>query len=272
MGFDPYALDQVRRSRLLLDQLDEWIFHLIEPYLGARILEVGCGHGNMIHHLTDRELVVGVDIDQPSVDRVNANYKTLGNIRAYLCDVTSPRFLELTHHRFDTVVSVNVLEHIEDDELALQNIGDILSVGGRLLLVLPAHNLLFGTMDKAIGHYRRYALETLPPKLSQAGFTPRIQQYINPLGALGWFVNGRLLRRKVPPSVQLKMFNQLMPLVLRLQERLRPSFGLSLVCVSEKSGRTPANSTNASKRDVRDLMSQLHSGFEEPPAAKASGS
>lgn len=90
MEFDRAALDEVRKSRLLISQLDEWLGGLIKPYLGSRVIEIGCGHGNILRHLTDRELVVGVDVDQRSVDFVNSEFRSTGCVRARVCDVTSP--------------------------------------------------------------------------------------------------------------------------------------------------------------------------------------
>lgn len=233
--FDAAALDEVRKSRLLINQFDEWLFKLVAHYVGERVLEVGCGHGNVLRHLTNRSLVVGVDIDGASVDQVRLQYGTYDNVHAYLVDVTSGDFLRFGTSHLDTVLSINVLEHIEDDELALVQISRVLSPAGRLILVLPAHSFLFGTMDKAIGHFRRYTLNSLQEKLSRAGFVVRLHRYINPIGALGWFVNARLLRRKVPPRAQLRVFNRLIPFLAPLQENMNLGFGLSVLSVSEKA-------------------------------------
>ena len=233
MEFDASALAEVRRSRLLIDQLDSWLFHLCKPHLGKRVLEVGCGYGNMLRHLVDRELVVGIDTDEASVEYVNSEFGVLSNVRGFIGDVTKPDFLEFSRHRFDTAISVNVLEHIENDEVALQNIHRVLTPAGCLILVVPAHNFLYGPMDEAIGHFRRYTKRTLMEKLARVGLEVRVQEYINPIGALGWLVNGRLLRRRVPPRSQLKLFNQLMPVVSKLQGAFHTGFGLSLLSISE---------------------------------------
>lgn len=235
MLFDASALADVRRSRMLIDQLDLWLFQLVAPHVGKRILEVGCGYGNMLRHLVDRELVVGIDTDEPSVEYVNSEFGVLGNVQAFVADVTKPNFTELGRHHFDTVISVNVLEHIENDEIALHHIQTVLAPAGRLILVVPAHNFLYGPMDMSIGHFRRYTKSTLVQKLARAGLQVRVQEYINPIGALGWFVNGRLLRKTVPPHSQLKLFNKLMPLVSKLQGAIHTGFGLSLVSISELS-------------------------------------
>ncbi|MFQ5923188.1 MAG: class I SAM-dependent methyltransferase [Anaerolineales bacterium] len=232
MEYDKSALDEVRKSRLLISQLDEWIVALIEPYLGARIIEIGCGHGNIIRHFSDRELVIGIDIDEPSVTFVNSAFGLSGNTQAYVGDVNGPEFLDFAKFECDTAISLNVLEHIEDDELSLRQIRKILSPGGRLILVLPAHEFLYGSMDRSIGHFRRYTRQSLGRKLAKAGLEVQFQEYVNPIGAVGWLVNGRALKRTVPPQAQLRMFNHLMPVISKLGNVTRGGFGLSLMSVS----------------------------------------
>lgn len=235
MKFDEAALQEVRETRLLINKCDAWLFDTIRPFLGQRILELGCGLGNLIQHLLDRDLIVGIDVDQNSVDYVNATYSQKGSVSAFKYDASASNLLELKRHNFDTVVSLNVLEHIEDDWTTFQHIHDVLSPGGRLVLIVPAHMFLYGDMDRSIGHYRRYTLLDLQTKLKAAGLRVEQQRYINPIGALGWFVNGRLLRRKVPPVGQLKLFNTLMPLVIAAEQIARVPFGLSVLSVSVRS-------------------------------------
>lgn len=236
MNCDESALQKVRERRLLIDQCDTWLLGLIEPFIGQRVLEVGCGLGNLTRHLLDRELVVGIDISETSVAHVNLTYGHYPNVRAVMCDVSAPTLLNLKSCQFDTAVSLNVLEHLEDDVLALERISEVLVPGGQLILIVPAHACLYGTMDRAIGHFRRYNRQELAFKLHQAGFKVRTQRYINAIGALGWLVNGRILHREIPPVTQLKLFNRLMPLVVAFERRFDTSFGLSLLSVSERVG------------------------------------
>jgi SAM-dependent methyltransferase len=235
MIYDEAALQEVRESRLLLNGLDTWLFNLINPYAGQRVLEVGCGLGNMIPNLEDRELVIGIDIAANAVDHINAVYRDRPNIRAIKYDIADPAVLELKSQHFDTAISINVFEHVENDLLALQQTYELLAPAGRLILIVPAHMLLYGTMDRSIGHYRRYTQTDLSEKLQRAGFHVEIIKYLNPLGALGWFINGRVLRRKVPPRGQLKFFNLLMPFVISFESKIRSPFGLSLFSISVRS-------------------------------------
>ncbi len=234
MQGDAIALQKVRESRLLIDQCDNWLFDHIEPFIGQRVLEVGCGLGNLTMHLLNCELVVGIDISPSSVDYVNSVYAHNSNVQAVQCDVTNPDLLGLKSYHFDTVISLNVLEHIEDDVLALRNMYQLLTPKGRLILIVPAHPYLYGSMDRAIGHYRRYTSHELKQKLSDVGFEVFVQKYLNPIGALGWFVNGRFLHRTVPPDAQLKIFNRLMPFIVALERWIKTPFGLSLLSISRR--------------------------------------
>jgi SAM-dependent methyltransferase len=234
MRCDAFALQDVRESRLLIDQCDTWLVDQVKPYIGQRVLEVGCGLGNLTMHLLDCELVIGIDISESSVDNINSSYAHQDNVQAVQCDVTKPKFLELKSYLFDTALSLNVLEHIEDDILALRNMYEVLVKNGQLILIVPAHPFLFGTMDQAIGHYRRYTAHDLKRKLIEVGFDVCAQKYINPIGAVGWYLNGRFLRRKVPPVGQLKLFNRLMPFVVLVESHITIPFGLSLLSISRR--------------------------------------
>jgi len=224
----------VRRRRLILDRLDAWIFREILPYLGQRIIEIGCGHGNLTRHLLGRELVVATDTDPRCVESVREQFGHHPNLRTYVHDVTSPVTDELKALRLDTVVSLNVLEHIEEDLEALRRIAELLWGGGRAVIVVPAYGWLYGTVDAAVGHYRRYTKRSLAEKLQAAGLQVERLYYLNALGCMGWFVSGRLLRQTVPSVGLLRWFNLLTPLVARLERMVRPPFGLSLVSVSSR--------------------------------------
>src|SRR5205085_10274801 len=129
---------------------------------------------------------------------------------------------------FDTVVCSNVLEHIEDDVGALAALRALLAPGGRIVLVVPALRPLHGSIDKAIGHHRRYVREEIAAKLARAGLGVEHVRYFNVLGVAGWFLNARVLRRRSVPGFQARVNDRLVPL-LRLERWLRPPLGMSLL-------------------------------------------
>ena len=229
---DPRALEEVRKGRLLIDRCDAYLFDQIRPFLGKRVLEVGSGNGNIVPHLLDRQLVVATDIEPQSVAEIRRCFGAHANVTALALDICSETAADLRPYNIDTVLSLNVLEHIHDDGVALSNIANVLSAGGRLIIIVPAYQALYGTMDASIGHYRRYTKGDLGRKLSHAGFQVERQFYYNILGIAGWFVNGRLLRRRVPPTSQLRLYNLVFPIASRLESLVPPIVGLSLVSVS----------------------------------------
>ena len=234
MNYDEEALQLVRERRLLIDRCDKCLFDTIEPFIGERVIEIGCGMGNLIAHLTDCELVIGIDPSQESVDYVTGQYRAHTNVHALCMDVLDTAFRGLAQLRLDTAVSLNVFEHIERDDVAIQQVFEVLKPGGVFVLIVPAHQMLYGPMDSSIGHYRRYSIGEANRKLTKAGFEIVQQRYMNPIGALGWFTNGRILRRRVPPVDQLTLFNSIMPIVTLVDRIPYVPFGLTVLSVARR--------------------------------------
>jgi SAM-dependent methyltransferase len=232
-------LEEVRRSRLLINRLDAWLFDEIQPYLGRRVMEVGSGHGNFTQHLLDRDLVVATDIEPSSIEVIREKFADYPNVRTRVHNICDEVDDQLRAFDIDTILSVNALEHIEDDRTAISNIAKILRVGGCAILIVPSHQWLYGTMDSSIGHFRRYTKRDMAQKMEAAGLVVEKQFYLNVLGVLGWFVNGRVLKQTVPPNGQLKLFNKVVPVFSWLERTVRPPFGLSLVSFArrEAAGR-----------------------------------
>src|SRR5262249_9454615 len=132
---------------------------------------------------------------------------------------------------FDTVVCSNVLEHIEDDREALAAMREVLVPGGRVVLIVPALHALYGSIDRAIHHFRRYSRDDLTAKLEGAGLAVGHVSYFNLLGVPGWFLNARVLKRQSVPGVQARINDLLVPW-LRLERRFGPPVGMSLLAVA----------------------------------------
>ena len=152
-------------------------------------------------------------------------------IRTFDLDRTAPA--EFIAQPFDSVICLNVLEHIEDDLFALRQMRDALTSGGRLALLVPAHQFLYGAFDEAVGHFRRYSKTALRKSLLEAGFTLQSLKFFNFAATLPWFINGRLLRRAYLPNEQVNLANNLVPL-LRLEKLIGPPFGISLIAIAQK--------------------------------------
>jgi SAM-dependent methyltransferase len=138
--------------------------------------------------------------------------------------------------RPDTVVCVNVLEHIPDDLGVLRDCHRLLPKGGRVLVFVPALQWLYGSMDATYGHHRRYGKEGLEKLMARAGFKVGASRYLNLLGILGWWINGKLLRRSIVPKGQMLLYDQVVRIVGSFERFLPRPIGLSLFCAGIKEG------------------------------------
>jgi len=231
MEYSVTALQKVWEDRLLIDAVDQWLYEEISPYLGQRILEIGCGLGNFARHLTGRELYLGTETSVDSIEHVSRAFAGHANMLFTVADATAPGFVDFGRLGIDTVFSLNVFEHIEDHKTALRNAAAVLQPGGRLILVVPAHMALYGSIDRAIGHYRRYDKGMAADLYRQAGLTLVKQKYINAMGALGWWANSRLRQEDTPPSGQLRLFNVVVPVIKAVERVVPVPFGISLLTV-----------------------------------------
>lgn len=216
------------------ENYNTWIYENIAPFLGKRILEVGCAIGNLTRFFLDREWVTSLDISEKYCDYLRRKFGDRKNFEVICCDGASEEMLNLRPRNFDTVVCLNVLEHIEADQKALRNMFEVLIPGGKLVLLVPAFQALYGSMDAADHHFRRYERKELCNKLQQAGF--RIQKifYMNALGILGWYINGKILKRQIIPEKQLLSYNKIIPIIKKIERIFPPPFGQSLIAIAEK--------------------------------------
>jgi SAM-dependent methyltransferase len=145
---------------------------------------------------------------------------------------------------FDGIVCFNVLEHIADDAAVFSRFAELLRPGGAVCVIVPAHPALFGALDRSFGHERRYTSRELRGKLEAAQLEVTTLRHVNPVGALGWFVQGRVLRRTALPHGGLRLYDRLVP-VLRAFDVVPLPFGLSLWAVAKTTGTASASATNA---------------------------
>jgi glycosyltransferase involved in cell wall biosynthesis len=230
---EPRTFTQVRR-RSRLKRYNRWVWERIAPFVGQRVLETGAGTGVMTRLLYGRELVVAADKETPYVDRLRNAFRRRPGIVVERVDLESDASLALAHHSFDTVTCINVLEHTTDDAGALRRAHQLLQPGGRVIVFAPAGPSLYGSMDRAIGHQRRYEKQELVDKLQQAGFAVEHVSFQNRIAKLAWWLNAKVLGRKALPSGQSRVFDRLVPLV-RALEGENPSSGLSIIAVGRKA-------------------------------------
>ena len=217
------------------DRYNNWIFEQIKPYLGNSVLEVGCGNGNFTVFLAKEcSSVMGIDLDSEYVElaRTRLQQKTLAQKTEI--NIIQGDVLELdTDQRFDAIALLDVLEHIEDDVAILQKLNRLLKPGGNLIVKVPALNSLYGEMDRAIGHYRRYSNRTIAETFAKANLSVPKTWYFNLAGIPGWWLNSVLLQKTNPPAGQVGLFNRVVPILEKLEKWVTPPVGLSLFAIAQ---------------------------------------
>jgi SAM-dependent methyltransferase len=215
-----------------------WVVDSFGPYFGSRILDIGCSVGNTTRIVLERyspSEVVSIDVCDESVGRARDRLAGYVNFSAERLDVQDKAILDRFGGHFDTVVCINVLEHVEDDELALENIFGLLCGGGRLLLFVPAFMALYGNVDACGGHFRRYGHGELLRKVEAAGFAVRHIRYFNIFGVVPWFIYGRLAGKgRFPSASHIRLLDRFIGFADWFESKFTVPFGLSLWCVCEK--------------------------------------
>jgi glycosyltransferase involved in cell wall biosynthesis/phospholipid N-methyltransferase len=234
---DIYAEDEygshILHSLERAQNFNQWMADAIEPYVGARVLEIGAGIGNITTWLLPRDFYLASDINPHYLDYL----KNLSLGKPYLnvarLDLEQPQDFAPWMSKFDTVVCLNVLEHVRDPLLALRNMYDALAPGGRLVLYVPQGQHLYSSLDEVLGHRCRYSKEMLAGELRSTGFEVEELRDFNHFGVPGWLLNGKILKRRHFSRNQLKLFNVLAPAIRRV-DNLIPGAGLGIIAVSKK--------------------------------------
>jgi glycosyltransferase involved in cell wall biosynthesis len=240
---DPKNVGHVTLARLAkLEPYNRWLVERFRGALGRRVLEIGAGFGNVTRHLVEgpggsiRELVVASDLDPVAIEYLTGTFRDVPSVRvaSYRFPLQPAAVEQIRALGIDTIVCCNVLEHIEDDRATLDDFSRVLPPGGRLILLVPALARLYGTLDEQLHHYRRYEKAEVEEKLARAGFAIEDCRFLNKLGVLGWYVNSKILKRRVLPRSQLRAFSLLLPLLKR-EEQSPPSYGMSLLAIASNT-------------------------------------
>lgn len=213
--------------------VSRWQLGSMAPYLGSRVLEAGAGTGNLTRHLLEKERLVAVDIDTFYTRALERQWGHLTNVLVVEGDLEDPRLYEdLVAERFDSVLCVNVLEHLDHPDRALMGFARVLRTGGRAAILVPAHQWLFSDVDRAIEHRQRFEQAQLRHLLEASGFEVARITTFNRFGVAGWLFNKWTGHTSIR-SWQTRIFSLLLPLA-RVVERIRPLPGLSWVAIAVK--------------------------------------
>ncbi len=217
------------------DHYNRWIVSAFAPYIGRSVLEVGIGHG-AFHDLVGTHGYVGVDIDPALVERAR---RARPGVEWLVADVAGDSFPGLIgDRRFDTVLCVNVLEHVREQETGLRSMVGVLAPGGHLLLFVPAFKSLYTDLDRLAGHVRRYRAGEVRGLLAEAGAEVRMAEYFNSVGGIGWWLNRFLSHQSLGSGVvesQVRLFDRyVLPVSRAFNPVTRRFFGQSVIAAARK--------------------------------------
>jgi 2-polyprenyl-3-methyl-5-hydroxy-6-metoxy-1,4-benzoquinol methylase len=218
------------------DRFNQWMYETISPYCTGTILEIGSGIGNISQFfIRDGKSFFTSDIRLNYRDFVKNKFG-LDEQRVLDIDISEIDFQNKYSSllgKFDCVFCLNVIEHIEDDNLSVENMTRLLKAGGTLVVLVPVYKCLYNSLDITLNHYRRYNKKAIVKLMAGHGSLTDVF-YFNAVGILGWFVSGNLFKNKTILQGEMKLYNTLVPLIKLVDKILCRKIGLSIICVIKK--------------------------------------
>ncbi len=237
----PMGLATMSPALIQADRYHAWIFDLLRPFLGKNILECGTGAGILTRQLlsTGADRVMTVDICQACLNALDDVRHDSRLIRKSVDLGESDLARTLSLIGWDSIVMINVLEHLAEDAKVVRQIASLLGAEGVLLLVVPAFASLYGPMDADAGHYRRYSGRDVKALMEAAGLKTVQCSYINPIGFLGWWLTNRIFKNSgvADPAVnaRIRFFNRWLVSASRCMTPLSGMFfGQSVFAVGKR--------------------------------------
>jgi len=204
------------------DKFNRWMYDTIRPYCRDNILEIGSGIGNISQFfISDGYSITLSDTDNFYLNKLKKKFNRINILSIDLVHENFSKEHDEFFQAFDTVVFLNVLEHVRDDELAIENCRHFLKPGGTLIVLVPAYSFLFSKMDKELQHYRRYTSKKLTGLISKKKFNAKMY--------------GKLLGLHAIPEKNMKLFNHLVPFARLIDKILFRKTGLSVIAVAQKN-------------------------------------
>ncbi len=235
------SLDPIGMNTLELisgaTRFNQWMYDEIKPFLKGSILEIGSGIGNISRYIINDGLPITLsDYNKEYCDRLAKLFPGNSNVLGILqIDLLLPDFTEkyiLLKEKFDSIVLLNVIEHIADDSKAVKNCKYMLKPGGHLIVLAPAYQWLYCRFDKELGHYRRYSL-TKMKQLVKSHLEIIGARHFNCFGIFGWLLFGKILRKKMLGS-EMNSFDRLVFLAKILDKLVFKTIGLSVIVTGKK--------------------------------------
>ncbi len=221
------------------EKFNHWMFQTIQPFVKGKVLEIGSGIGNIsLHFLENQYSIMLSDFRPEYCEKLRREFSYYSNfLGVNRIDLVDPEFSN--HYSgllesFDTVFALNVVEHIEDDSLAIANCKKLLKKGGTLIILVPSYQNLFNNFDVELGHFRRYTTRKLKDIFKLNNMKIIHSQYFNFIGTLGWYFNGNILKKKTIPEGQMKLYNSLVPIFKVVDKMIINKIGLSTIVIGIK--------------------------------------
>lgn len=229
------ALNRMR----LLDPYYRWTLRRFGKFVGRRVMDAGCGIGNFTEVLASVvEFVLAVDLSPENIRVLNERFRGQSNVEVAQLDLDRD-IATLQNHRLDTIVCLDVLEHIEDDVALLKSFHKAIQPGGHLLVKVPACKFLFGPIDVASSHYRRYTPSELREKAVQAGWNVVKTGYMNIWGVAPYYLKSRVQKKQSNFSRtfapwQLNLIRSVIPLLEFGDKLVGPPVGQSAILIARR--------------------------------------
>jgi glycosyltransferase involved in cell wall biosynthesis len=214
-----------------------WLALKLRPHIGDEVLEIGAGIGNLTGRLMSRRtLYVAAEKDPLHLHALRNRFLRTPNVAVQRIDPEIPGDLAGLENCFDTVLCLNVLEHLDDAGRVLESLAATIRPGGSLLVLVPNVPGVYGSLDRKMGHKRRYSQAAIGQLLAAHGFALETVESFNKAALLPWWAYGKLFHAGSISKLVLKIFDKSVWFLRRL-DILMPWPGLSLVVV----GRKPAS-------------------------------
>ena len=217
--------DQPRYRRFQLD--------LISPYCGRSVLEVGAGLGEFAQGFTGLDRLVVTDADPGAVELLAARFADRPEVEARQLALGREVALDKP---VDSVIAINVLEHLEDDAGALRSLANLVVPGGTIVLWVPGYQQLYGEFDRRVGHVRRYTPATVSDAVRRAGLQVEVAKPVNLLGGIAWWAAVRRGGSTSPNPKLVALYDRfVVPATRAIESRIRVPFGQTVLCVARVS-------------------------------------
>lgn len=219
-----------------LPNYQQWIVDYFRPYIAGHCVEFGAGMGTISELLLPH--LEKIDLVEPSpnlVPLLQNRFQDNETVRVF-ADTVENQVQNLADQSLNTIILVNVLEHIEGDVETLRHFCRILRPGGHLLLFVPALPFLFSNMDRVLCHYRRYLLKGLRHEVENAGFKLVRSRYFDLLGILPWFLVNTLGGKKSFNQDHARLYDRVgIPITRAAESLIPPPIGKNVILVARRN-------------------------------------